>query len=205
MRLLQIKGKLLKTVTQTVRLLAILNHRHLSILTKGGEKLVEWTSDAIREQLVKNSLMPNLVYNALRDIQSHRPTFTLSVKNSTDVRQERRSSLDRELPQLHCISDRRFKKFNECLIIIVDQRFQKDFACDWEKADTAITGRLRQIGSLFRMGTTEATSQQEGNSLMDTNFWKIMDRTGEYTCIRTYYKEYIPVYIFPKRTPIWNT
>ena len=86
MRLLQIKGKLLKTVTQTVRLLAILNHRHLSILTKGGEKLVEWTSDAIREQLVKNSLMPNLVYNALRDIQSHRPTFTLSVKNSTDVR-----------------------------------------------------------------------------------------------------------------------
>ena len=44
---------------------------------------MKWASNAVREQLVKKILMPNLV-ERLGDIQSNGPTLILSVKNSTN-------------------------------------------------------------------------------------------------------------------------
>ena len=44
---------------------------------------MKWASNAVREQLVKKILMPNLV-ERLDDIQSNGPTLILSVKNSTN-------------------------------------------------------------------------------------------------------------------------
>ena len=63
---------------------------HLSLSVdplESRQKVGKVDQRAITEQLVKKTLMPNLV-KRLRDIQSNGSTLTLAVKNSTNVLSE---------------------------------------------------------------------------------------------------------------------